>query len=74
MIHGMLLTGEKPFYLTAEIAGDQGFNSRITDIPTWSPPMKIVAHYLAPYLDGLDKESVTSEGVINSQLATPDDR
>jgi hypothetical protein len=54
VIHGMLLTGEKPVYLTAEIAGDEGFNSEVSDTPTWSPPKKIVARYLAPYLDGLD--------------------
>jgi sulfide:quinone oxidoreductase len=58
VIHGMLLTGEKPVYLTAEIAGDEGFNSKISGTPTWSPPSKIVAKYLAPYLDTLDHASV----------------
>jgi sulfide:quinone oxidoreductase len=58
VIHGMLLTGEKPVYLTAEIAGDEGFNSVLSDTPTWSPPSKIVAKYLAPYLDTLDHASV----------------
>jgi sulfide:quinone oxidoreductase len=56
VIHGMLLTDGKPVYLTAEIAGDKGFNSVLSDTPTWSPPKKIVARYLAPYLDGLDRE------------------
>jgi sulfide:quinone oxidoreductase len=56
VIHGMLLTDEEPVYLTAEIAGDRGFNSKVSDTPTWSPPRKIVARYLAPYLDGLDRE------------------
>jgi sulfide:quinone oxidoreductase len=56
VIHGMLLTGEKPVYLSAEIVGDRGFNSKVSDTPTWSPPKKIVARYLAPYLDGLDIE------------------
>jgi len=55
VIHGMLLTDEKPVYLTAEIAGDEGFNSKVSDTPTWSPPKKIVARYLAPHLDGLDQ-------------------
>ena len=53
----MLLTGAKPAYLTAHIAGGQGFSSEITDTPTWSPPTKIAAKYLAPYLDTLDRES-----------------
>jgi sulfide:quinone oxidoreductase len=57
VIHGMLLTDGKPVYLTAHIAGGYGFSSEITDTPTWSPPVKIAAKYLAPYLDTLDHES-----------------
>jgi sulfide:quinone oxidoreductase len=58
VIHGMLLTNEKPVYLTAEIVGDHRSNSKISDTPTWSPPTKIVAQYLAPYLEALDHEFV----------------
>lgn len=58
VIHGMLLTDSKPVYLTAHIAGGHGFSSEITDTPTWSPPAKIAAKYLAPVLDALDHESV----------------
>ncbi len=57
VIRGMLLTGEKPRYLTARITGGHGFSSEITDTPTWSPPSKIASEYLAPYLDGLDREN-----------------
>jgi sulfide:quinone oxidoreductase len=56
VIRGILLTGGKPRYLTARIAGGQGFASEITDAPTWSPPSKIASRYLAPYIDGLDRE------------------
>ncbi len=55
VIRGMLLTPEKPHYLTARITGGQGFSSEVTDTPTWSPPSKIASRYLAPYLDELDK-------------------
>ena len=58
VIHGMLLTGGEPLYLTAHITGGHGFSSEITDTPTWSPPSKIAAKYLAPYLDGLDRGQV----------------
>jgi sulfide:quinone oxidoreductase len=51
VIHGMLLTGDKPLYLTAQITGGQGFSSEIADAPTWSPPTKIAAKYLAPVLE-----------------------
>jgi sulfide:quinone oxidoreductase len=56
VIRGMLLTDSKPLYLTAQLAGGHGFSSEITDTPTWSPPSKIAAKYLAPYLDTHDSE------------------
>ena len=54
VIHGILLTGGAPRYLTAKITGGQGFSSEITDTPTWSPASKIASKYLAPYLDRQD--------------------
>lgn len=57
VIHGMLMTHEEPRYLTAHITGGHGFSSEITDTPSWSPPSKIVAKYLAPYLEERDRES-----------------
>lgn len=56
VIRGILLTDGKPVYLTARITGGHGFSSEITDTATWSPPAKIAAKYLAPYLDTLDRE------------------
>lgn len=54
VIQAMLLTGEKPRYLSARITGGQGYASEISELPTWSPPRKIVARYLAPYLERLE--------------------
>jgi sulfide:quinone oxidoreductase len=51
VIHGILLTGAKPRYLTARLAAGHSSHSEITDTPTWSPPTKIAARYLARYLD-----------------------
>jgi sulfide:quinone oxidoreductase len=73
VINGMLLTDDKPRYLTAHITGGNGFSSTISDTPTWSPPAKIVARYLAPYLDGLDNESVKSDGIATGRPTAPDD-
>jgi sulfide:quinone oxidoreductase len=64
VINGMLLTSDRPRYLTAHITGGQGFSSEISDTPTWSPPGKIVARYLAPYLEDLD--NVASGSVLSS--------
>jgi len=49
-IHGVLLTGRKPRYLTAHITGNRGYSSQITETATWMPATKIAAQYLAPYL------------------------
>ena len=57
VIHGMLLTGDKPLYLTAQITGGHGFSSEMSDTPAWEPPSKIATKYLAPYLDALDRET-----------------
>jgi sulfide:quinone oxidoreductase len=60
VIHGILLTGQAPLYLTAKITGGTGFNSEITDAPTWSPASKIAAKYLAPYLERHDREAAAA--------------
>jgi sulfide:quinone oxidoreductase len=60
VIHGILLTGQAPLYLTAKITGGAGFNSEITDGPTWSPASKIAAKYLAPYLERHDREAAAA--------------
>ena len=54
-IHGILLTGRKPRYLTAHLSGSRGFRSQITETATWMPATKIAAKYLAPYLAGREK-------------------
>lgn len=54
VIRAKLLTYDEPLYLTARISGGAGFSSEVSSTPTWSPPSKIAARYLAPYLDALD--------------------
>ena len=56
VIHAKLLTYDKPLYMTAQITGGHGFSSQVSDTPTWSPPSKIAAQYLAPYLDKLERD------------------
>ncbi len=51
VIRAMLLTGNDPLYLTAQITGGAGFSSEVSDTPSWSPPSKIASRYLAPYLE-----------------------
>jgi sulfide:quinone oxidoreductase len=72
VINGMLLTNDKPLYLTAHITGGNGFSSEISDTPPWSPPRKIVARYLAPYLEDLDQELASSHGIATDKLVAAD--
>ena len=60
VIQGILLTGGKPRYLSAHVTGGHGSSSFIGDAPTWTPPSKIAAKYLAPYLDELDTVAESS--------------
>jgi sulfide:quinone oxidoreductase len=60
VIHGILLTGGKPRYLSAQITGGHGSSSEITDEPTWSPATKLAAKYLAPYLEERDRVAAST--------------
>ncbi len=56
VVRGILLTYDKPRYLTAQITGGHGFSSEFGTEPTWEPVSKISARYLAPCLDELDRK------------------
>jgi sulfide:quinone oxidoreductase len=62
-VRGILLTGDEPRYLTAHLVGGRAFNSEITAQPTWSPPSKIAAKYLAPYLEAQDRKLASTASV-----------
>ena len=53
-IHGMLLTGGHPRYLSAELHGGRGVRSEVSDEPPQTPAAKITARYLGPYLEKRD--------------------
>jgi sulfide:quinone oxidoreductase len=55
VVEGKLLTGRKPLYLRAKVAGWEGWNSEISVKPTGWPSAKIAAKYLAAYLDARDR-------------------
>jgi sulfide:quinone oxidoreductase len=61
VIRGMLLTGDRPLYLTARITGGHGFSSDVSDACPWSPAAKIAARYLAPALAGYNREPVSTQ-------------
>jgi sulfide:quinone oxidoreductase len=49
VLRGVLLTGDAPTYLRAEISGGRGVSS-VSNSPLWWPPAKVAGRYLAPYL------------------------
>jgi hypothetical protein len=50
VLRGLLLTGEAPTFLRAELGGGAGDTSIATGELLWWPPGKIVGRYLAPFL------------------------
>ncbi len=56
-IHAILLGADRPLYLSAHVTGGHGSSSQISEEPTWSPPTKIAAKYLAPYLEARDHQA-----------------
>jgi sulfide:quinone oxidoreductase len=58
MIRGMLLSYGRPLYMTAHLTGGHGSDSRISEEPLWSPPTKIAARLLGPYLEARDRLAV----------------
>src|SRR5581483_11450839 len=57
VIRGVLLGAEKPLSLSAHTTGGHGSASEVSESPAWSPPTKIAAKYLAPYLESRDEKS-----------------
>ena len=58
VIHGALIGGPRPLYLSARVTGDHGSSSEVSEAPTSSPPTKIAAKYLAPYLESRDQAAL----------------
>jgi sulfide:quinone oxidoreductase len=50
-IRAIMLGGRRPLFLSAVLAGEVGTNSQASFEPLWSPPQKIAARYLSPYLE-----------------------
>jgi sulfide:quinone oxidoreductase len=57
VLQAILLGADKPLYLSAHVTGGHGSQSEISQEPRWSPPVKIAATYLAPYLASRDRQA-----------------
>jgi sulfide:quinone oxidoreductase len=56
VLRAILLGGDKPLYLSAQVTGGHGSSSQISEEPLWTPPTKIAAQYLAPFLTARERE------------------
>jgi sulfide:quinone oxidoreductase len=54
VLRGMLMTYDKPYFMSAQITGGHGYSSEFSSEPLWQPVGKIAAKFLAPYLDSLE--------------------
>jgi sulfide:quinone oxidoreductase len=50
VLRGLLLTGETPRYMRAEVTGGRGSDWQVSEHALWWPPSKVAGRYLAPYL------------------------
>ena len=53
-IHGTLLTGRSPLYITGHAFAGRGYEAEIHSEPPWPADEKIVAAELGPYLAAID--------------------
>jgi sulfide:quinone oxidoreductase len=68
VLRGLLLTGNTPGYLQAELRGGQGETSVMDMEPLWWPPSKIAGHYLSRYIATLVAAEPPPEGGIRIEV------
>jgi|SRR5215211_7811669 len=50
VLRGLLLTGDIPRYMRAEVGGGHGEHWPVSEHALWWPPTKVAGRYLSPYL------------------------
>jgi len=68
VLRGLLLTGNTPAYLRAELRGGQGEASVLDMEPLWWPPSKIAGYYLSRYLATLVAAEPSPENGIRIEV------
>jgi sulfide:quinone oxidoreductase len=60
VVRAMLVTGEEPLCLSADVTGGNGFTSDVSVRAACSPVAEIAARYLAPTLARYDREAAVT--------------
>jgi sulfide:quinone oxidoreductase len=55
VMRGMLSTGDKPLYFSADVTAQPGFSSVLGDRPMWPHSANVPAKYLVPVLEAYDR-------------------
>jgi len=71
VIHGTLLTGHRPLYLTARVIDGLGWHSQVHEQPPWPARHKVVAEELGPYLANLDSVNTSTRHGGGRPLVSP---
>lgn len=56
--YAMLICGGRTLYIRAQLAGEHGAVSEVSDEPLWDPPTKVHSEYLNQYLASIDADAV----------------
>lgn len=68
VLRGLLLTGNTPGYLQADVRGGEAETSLMEMQPLWWPPGKIAGHYLSRYIATLIAAERPPEGGIRIEM------
>jgi sulfide:quinone oxidoreductase len=69
VLRGILLTGEAPRFMRAEVSGGRGEDWEVSESALWWPPAKVAARYLSPYLGVRHEEVARPTGGVPVEVA-----
>jgi sulfide:quinone oxidoreductase len=69
VLRGLLLTGETPRFMRAEVSGGRGEDWEVSESALWWPPAKIAGRYLSPYMGARHGELARPSGGVPVEVA-----
>jgi len=69
VLRGLLLTGDTPRFMRAEVSGGRGEDWEVSESALWWPPSKIAGRYLSPYLGVRHGEVERPSGGVSVDVA-----
>jgi sulfide:quinone oxidoreductase len=69
VLRGLLLTGDTPRFMRAEVSGGRGEDWEVSESALWWPPSKIAGRYLSPYMGIRHGEFARPSGGVPVEVA-----